>query len=63
MSVRITTRAGDANADDRVNGADLSVLLGLFGQSLAIPGTGADFNCDGVVNGQDLSILLSTFGT
>lgn len=62
LSVQIRTVAGDANADDHVNNADLSVLLGQFGQTLAIPGTGADFNCDGVVNGSDLSVLLSNFG-
>jgi len=53
---------GDANGDNLVNGADLSVLLSQFGQNVA-PGTGADFNNDGVVNGADLSVLLSRFGT
>jgi len=54
--------AGDANGDNQVNGADLSVLLGQFGQSVT-PGTGADFNGDGIVNGADLSVLLGRFGT
>jgi len=53
--------AGDANGDNMTNGADLSVLLSQFGQSVA-PGTGADFNSDGLVNGADLSVLLSNFG-
>ncbi len=53
---------GDANGDNQVNGADLSVLLGQFGTSVA-PGTGADFNGDGLVNGADLSVLLGLFGT
>jgi len=52
---------GDANGDDVVNGADLSVLLFLFGQSVT-PGTAADFNGDGVVDGADLSVLLFRFG-
>lgn len=52
---------GDANGDRVVNGADLSVLLGQFGQPVP-PGTGADFNNDGIVNGADLSVLLSNFG-
>lgn len=52
---------GDANGDGLVNGADLSVLLSQFSQSVP-PGTGADFNQDGVVNGADLSVLLSNFG-
>ncbi len=54
--------AGDTNGDNMVNGADLSVLLGQFGQAVT-PGTGADFNGDGLVNGADLSVLLGRFGT
>lgn len=53
---------GDANNDRRVDGADLSVLLFMFGQSV-VPGTAADFNTDGVVDGADLSVLLFRFGT
>jgi len=53
---------GDANADNFVNGADLSVLLGQFGTSVE-PGTGGDFNEDGQVNGADLSVLLGLFGS
>lgn len=53
---------GDTNGDNLVNGADLSVLLGQFGQSVP-SGTGADFNGDGVVNGADLSVLLGQFGS
>ncbi len=52
---------GDANGDNLVDGADLSVLLGQFG-TLVTPGTGADFNFDGHVNGADLSVLLGQFG-
>lgn len=52
---------GDANGDNSVNGADLSVMLGQFGQNVS-PGTGADLNGDGVVNGADLSVLLGQFG-
>jgi len=53
---------GDTNGDNKVNGADLSVLLAQFGQSVA-PGSGADLNGDGEVNGADLSVLLSSFGS
>jgi len=52
---------GDANGDLVVDGADLSVLLTMFGQTTT-PGNGADFNNDGIVDGADLSILLSRFG-
>ncbi len=51
----------DANGDNAVNGADLSVLLSQFGQNV-VPGTGGDTNGDGIVNGADLSVLLSNFG-
>lgn len=53
---------GDANADQQVNGADLSILLSQFGSTVT-PGAGADFNSDGIVNGADLSIFLALFGT
>jgi CubicO group peptidase (beta-lactamase class C family) len=53
---------GDANSDGAVSGADLSIVLAQFGQSVAA-GTGSDFNFDGVVNGADLSILLANFGS
>jgi len=59
------TCAGDANGDSQVDGADLSLVLALFGQSVAqqpLAGV-ADFNGDGVVNGADLSVLLFRFGT
>lgn len=52
---------GDTNADAQINGADLSVLLAQFNQSVPA-GAGADFNNDGQVNGADLSVLLSNFG-
>jgi len=53
---------GDANSDQQVNGADLSILLSQFGSTVT-PGTGADFNGDGLVNGADLSTFLALFGT
>jgi len=53
--------AGDANGDQQVDGADLSVMLAQFGHQV-IPGVGADFNADGIVDGADLSVLLSRFG-
>lgn len=52
---------GDANADQSVDGADLSVLLAQFGSSIT-PNTSADFNGDGQVNGADLSVMLAAFG-
>jgi hypothetical protein len=43
-----------------VDGADLGVLLALWGQSCA--GCIADLNGDGAVNGADLGLLLSRWG-
>lgn len=53
---------GDANGDNNVNGADLSVLLANFNRVVQTC-SGADFNGDGVVNGADLSVLLGRFNT
>jgi hypothetical protein len=51
---------GDLNDDASVNGADLGILLGLWGP--VAPGAGADLNGDGAVNGADLGILLGAWG-
>lgn len=53
---------GDANGDNSVDSADLSVLLGNFGQSVT-PGTSGDLNDDGSVDSADLSVLLGAFGS
>lgn len=48
-------RRGDANGDNRVNAADLSILLSHSGTNYPP----ADFNHDGTVGAADLAILLS----
>ncbi len=48
--------AGDINGDGVVNGADLGLLLGGWGQ----PGV-TDLNGDGITNGADLGILLGAW--
>ncbi len=53
---------GDANGDNMIDAADLSVLLSNFGQPAAGPGFG-DFNGDGQCDGADLSVLLGQFGS
>lgn len=53
---------GDANGDNLIDAADLSVLLSNFGQNNGGAAIG-DFNNDGTVNGADLSVLLASFGT
>jgi len=51
---------GDFNLDSVVDGADLSVLLSIWG--IRSPEIG-DLNDDGTVDGADLSILLSNWGS
>ena len=49
----------DLNCDGVVNGADLGILLGDWGQE-GVPG---DITGDGPVNGADLGILLAAWDT
>jgi hypothetical protein len=51
----------DLNGDNFVNGDDLGILLGAWGQcaSSTCP---ADFNDDGFVNGDDLGVMLGAWG-
>lgn len=51
----------DLNGDNFVNGDDLGILLGAWGQcaSTTCP---ADFNDDGFVNGDDLGVMLGAWG-
>ncbi len=52
-----TTNHHDLNADGRVDGADLGLLLASWG-----PGNGvADINGDGTVDGADLGLLLAAW--
>ena len=53
-----TTPQGDLNGDGIVNGADLAILLGSWGEG----GVPADLNGDGIVNGADLALLLGNWG-
>jgi hypothetical protein len=48
----------DLNTDPVVDGADLGILLGNWGQSCAL----GDINNDGVVDGADLGLLLGAWG-
>ena len=54
---------GDLNDDGSVNGADLGLLLGAWGECpFGTPGCLGDLNVDGVVNGADLGLLLGAWG-
>lgn len=52
----------DSNGDGVIDAADLSVLLGSFGQTVQANTLG-DLNADGLVNSAELSVLLGGFGT
>lgn len=52
---------GDLNQDGLVNGADLTILLSLWGNCGGVPGCSADLNGDLAVDGMDLAILLSAW--
>jgi hypothetical protein len=49
---------GDVNGDGVVSGADLGVVLGVFGTN----DSAADLNDDGIVSGADLGIVLGNWG-
>ena len=53
--------SGDATLDGKVNGADFSALLAMYGRSGRLWADG-DFNADGFVNSADLQIMLAHFG-
>ena len=58
---------GDANNDNSVDSTDFGILIGAYGSSAAVPGSGydptADFNFDGSIDSTDFGILISEFGT
>jgi len=56
LDTRVSTLPGDVNGDGIVNGADLAVVLGNWGQG----GVG-DINDDGIVDGADLAIVLGNW--
>ena len=53
---------GDINASRTVDGADVGILLGYWGEMLPTTPPAVDINHDGVVNGADLGMLLSHWG-
>lgn len=52
---------GDINGDGAVDSADLSIIIGRFGD-LVPPLTQGDLNGDGKVDSADLSIVIGAFG-
>ncbi|MBM4051191.1 MAG: DNRLRE domain-containing protein [Planctomycetes bacterium] len=54
-----SNRPADLNSSGVVDGADLAILLGQWGQGAVSP---ADLSLNGVVDGGDLAILLGDWG-
>jgi len=52
---------GDANGDGSVNGGDITVLLGNWGECESTPCLG-DLTCDGEVGGADLALVIGNWG-
>jgi hypothetical protein len=52
----------DLTRDDLVDGNDLAIVLGQWGDCTASVGCPADMNDDGVVDGNDLTIILGAWG-
>jgi hypothetical protein len=50
----------DFNHDGHVDGADLGILLGVWGPT---QGSDADFSCDHSVTGADLGVVLGNWGS
>jgi hypothetical protein len=59
LTLAATPGSGDLNGDNKVDIADLSILLTKYGTN----DPAADINGDGTVNITDLSLLLTLFGT
>jgi len=57
-----SSKKGDANNDDRVNGLDYVIWLVNFSRITMEGVKHGDFNTDGVVNGLDYIIWLTNFG-
>ena len=56
-----TTCLADLNGDQMIDGADLSQLLGFWGECL-LETCSADIDDNGLIDGQDLAVLLGAWG-
>ena len=58
--------AGDANNDNSTDSTDFGLLIGDYGSSAAISGSGyeesVDFNGDGLIDSSDFGLLIGEFG-
>ena len=58
---------GDVNVDGVINGQDLSIILGTYGEEVTELNAHCDINVDemseGLINGGDLSVVLGSYAT
>lgn len=52
---------GDANGDEVVDGADVTILAGYWHQTTELGAAAADFNGDGLIDGSDVTILAGNW--
>jgi hypothetical protein len=60
--VAVAPCLGDLNADQKVTGADIGILLGSWGNCPSNAPCSADFTGDGRVDGGDIGVLLGQWG-
>lgn len=58
-----STKQGDANGDNQVNGADYIIWLNNYGSATTQKQSKGDFNSDGNVNGADYILWLNHYGS
>ena len=66
-NAQVTLPTGDANNDNSVDSSDFGLLIGAYGSSSAIIGSGydpnIDFNGDGIIDSTDFGLLIGNFGS
>ena len=66
-SLSVLLPAGDANGDNSVDTTDFGILVGAYGGSAKVSGSGydpsADFNGDGLVDTTDFGLLVGNYGS
>lgn len=61
-SLTVVDRVGDLNSDNRINMADLTILLTNFGRTDQPTAAEGDIDGDGAVRLSDLALLLGSYG-
>lgn len=62
MQKKFTPATGDLNGDNIVDGADLGMVLGAYGEKQSDLKIAADLDNDGIIGEGDMKILLNNWG-